>query len=135
MLGLDPDTEKTNLEKERGTVFDPNAPKTGPLPNNGASGVGEPNPGGPTRPGIPTSVPNKSTTPAPAQPPRPNIPSNTPPNVPSTPPPSNNKQTSVDSNNFFTKGGDLQKTQLSNSRKKITKIIAHSSKQTKDGEK
>lgn len=35
MLGLDPDTEKRNLERERGTVFDPNAPKTGPLPKEG----------------------------------------------------------------------------------------------------
>lgn len=34
MLNLDPETEKRNLEAERGTVFDPNAPKTGPI-NNG----------------------------------------------------------------------------------------------------
>jgi hypothetical protein len=35
MLSLDPETEKRNLEKERGTVFDENAPSTGPLPNEG----------------------------------------------------------------------------------------------------
>lgn len=35
MLSLDPETEKRNLEKERGTVFDENAPKSGPLPNEG----------------------------------------------------------------------------------------------------
>ena len=35
LLSLDPETEKRNLERERGTVFDPNAPKTGPLPNEG----------------------------------------------------------------------------------------------------
>lgn len=35
MIGLDPEVEKKNLEKERGTVFDPNAPKTGPLPSEG----------------------------------------------------------------------------------------------------
>lgn len=35
MLSLDPETEKHNLERERGTVFDENAPKTGPLPNEG----------------------------------------------------------------------------------------------------
>jgi hypothetical protein len=35
MLGLEPETEKRNLERERGTVFDPNAPESGPLPNEG----------------------------------------------------------------------------------------------------
>ena len=35
LLSLDPETEKRNLERERGTVFDPNAPKTGPLPKDG----------------------------------------------------------------------------------------------------
>ena len=35
MLGLDPEVEKRNLERERGTIFDPNAPKEGPLPNEG----------------------------------------------------------------------------------------------------
>ena len=35
MLGLDPEVEKKNLERERGTVFDENAPKEGPLPNEG----------------------------------------------------------------------------------------------------
>ena len=33
LLNLDPETEMKNLLKERGTVFDLNAPKTGPLPN------------------------------------------------------------------------------------------------------
>ena len=32
IIGLNPEVEKTNLEQERGTVFDPDAPKTGPLP-------------------------------------------------------------------------------------------------------
>ena len=31
-IGLDPAIEKQRLEEERGTVFDPDAPKTGPLP-------------------------------------------------------------------------------------------------------
>jgi hypothetical protein len=35
MLGLDPEVEKKNLERERGSVFDENAPKEGPLPNEG----------------------------------------------------------------------------------------------------
>lgn len=35
MLNIDPEIEKSNLEKERGTVFDPNAPATGPLPTQG----------------------------------------------------------------------------------------------------
>ena len=35
MIGLDPEIEKRNLERERGTIFDPNAPKEGPLPNEG----------------------------------------------------------------------------------------------------
>ena len=41
LLNLDPETEKKNLEKERGTVFDLNAPKVGPLPNTLPSGGGE----------------------------------------------------------------------------------------------
>lgn len=32
IIGLNPEVEKQNLENERGTVFDPDAPKTGPLP-------------------------------------------------------------------------------------------------------
>ena len=32
IIGLNPAVEKKNLENERGTVFDPDAPKTGPLP-------------------------------------------------------------------------------------------------------
>jgi len=41
LLSLDPETEKRNLEKERGTVFDENRPKTGPLPNEGKPIVNE----------------------------------------------------------------------------------------------
>lgn len=37
MLSLDPETEKRNLERERGTVFDQMSPKTGPLPVAGES--------------------------------------------------------------------------------------------------
>jgi hypothetical protein len=47
MIGLDPEVEKKNLEKERGTVFDPNAPKTGPLPSEGGP-LGTAPGGGPT---------------------------------------------------------------------------------------
>ena len=41
LLSLDPETEKRNLERERGSVFDENAPKTGPLPNEGKPIVNE----------------------------------------------------------------------------------------------
>ena len=41
LLNLDPDTEKKNLEKERGSVFDLNAPKVGPLPNTLPTGDGD----------------------------------------------------------------------------------------------
>ena len=71
IIGLDPETEKKNLEKERGTVFDPNAPKTGPLPGNGNSpaqnGDRPGNPGVPTRPGA--QPPNPMTGPTPVAPP------------------------------------------------------------------
>ena len=71
IIGLDPETEKKNLEKERGTVFDPNAPKTGPLPGNGNSpaqnGDRPGNPGVPTRPGA--QPPNPITGPTPVAPP------------------------------------------------------------------
>ena len=62
---------KKNLEKERGTVFDPNAPKTGPLPGNEKSpslnGDKPGNPGVPTRPGA--QPPNPITGPTPVAPP------------------------------------------------------------------
>jgi hypothetical protein len=41
-IGLDPETEKKNLESERGSVFDPNAPKTGPLPSEGPGNIPAP---------------------------------------------------------------------------------------------
>ena len=71
LLNLDPETEKKNLEKERGTVFDLNAPKVGPLPNTnspinndeneGPEGPGssEEKPEGPN----PPESPNKPTEP------------------------------------------------------------------------
>jgi len=86
MIGLDPEVEKKNLEKERGTVFDPNAPKTGPLPSEGGplrtapppSGA----PGGPPtpssdegndedtgdKPKVPTPPPGGKPTPSPEGP-------------------------------------------------------------------
>jgi hypothetical protein len=128
MLGLDPDTEKKNLEKERGTVFDPNAPKTGPLPN--AGGVGDPNPGVmPGKPNMPGSgggggLPGKPGTPLPSQPPSP---SNGPViNNPTT------KQTGLNTDDFFTKSGDSQEKENT---RRVTKIIHSSSPtQNKDGE-
>lgn len=52
MLNLDPETERKNLEKERGTVFDSNAPKVGPAGGAPAGGGGTtPNPTG--TPGAP----------------------------------------------------------------------------------
>lgn len=38
IIGLDSEMEKKNLEKERGTVLDPDAPKNGPLPGGGDAG-------------------------------------------------------------------------------------------------
>lgn len=38
IIGLDSEMEKKNLEKERGTVLDPDAPKNGPLPGDGDAG-------------------------------------------------------------------------------------------------
>ena len=125
MLGLDPDTEKKNLEVERGTVFDPNAPKTGPLPNasnnNGGSSVqqnGEPS----------SKKPNEPTVPV--QPEKPNAPA-TP--APPTPSDSGNvKQTSLDENNFFIKSEGLQEKVEP---RKITKIMrSNLPSQNKDGE-
>lgn len=136
MLGLDPDIEKKNLENERGTVFDPNAPKTGPLPNSG--GVGEPNPGTLPRsmPGAPASPTSKSDNDKsdsedkkPANPP-------TPSNGPVAPNPSGGdvpkppiKETSLQVDDFFSKSGDSQEKQKT---RKITKVL---SKQHKDGER
>lgn len=135
MLGLDPETEKKNLERERGTVFDPNAPKTGPLPNAGS--VGEPNPGvvtnKPNVPGMPQNAPGKPEVPtSPVQPPKPTSgPVVDSPELP-PPPPNSVKQTSVNVDDFFTKSGDSQK---QDKPRKITKVIHSSSqKQNKDGE-
>ena len=70
MLNLDPETEKRNLERERGSVFDTNAPKTGPLPNQGGNLGTVPSPSvGRTQspegmPSTPTTVgPTKAPTP------------------------------------------------------------------------
>lgn len=54
MLKLDPETERKNLEGERGTVFDSNAPKVpgGSAPGGAPAGGGAPHP--PTSPGTPT---------------------------------------------------------------------------------
>ena len=38
ILGLDPEVEKKTLEKERGTVLDPNAPKQGDIPGGAGPG-------------------------------------------------------------------------------------------------
>lgn len=124
MLGLDPETEKTNLEKERGTVFDPNAPKTGPLPGNSGSGDANGN--------MPKSNPTKDVKKdTPASPPKPN--SEKPPISPKNPPapaasptppvpPSTEKTTNLKTNDFFEKSGDSIIDNL-NSRK-IMKIIS-----------
>lgn len=89
MLNLDPETEKKNLETERGTVFDPNAPKTGALspmgtlpggaggPGGPPPAPGAPSPGGPASPGGPGTPPG-----VPGPPARPAVPGpggNTPP--------------------------------------------------------
>lgn len=65
LLNLDPESEKKNLEAERGTVFDPNAPKTGPL-----NGVGPTTPGGapPTPGGAPSPAGPRPGTPGPSGP-------------------------------------------------------------------
>ena len=91
ILGLDPETEKANLERERGTVFDPNAPKTGPLP--GASG----NPAAPT-----SGTPGGSSTPGVVNRPAPSS-SNTSPSGATLPtqPPTGKSEASLDDNHFF----------------------------------
>lgn len=144
MIGLDPETEKSNLEKERGTVFDPNAPKTGPLPGSGG-GLGEPNPGvAPSKPGSPLPSPNKAPGNAPSNPPKPSGgPMNSPaspssggpkPDNPTPPPSGTPKTTSVHLNDFFIKGEDSKKSEM-NSRK-ITKVIRSDSlQQNKIGDK
>ena len=109
MLGLDPETEKKNLEKERGTVFDPNAPKTGPLPNSGS--VGEPNNGVPSRKQTPSKPDTDEKAPTP--PPSPN-------NGPVVDSPGNVKETSLDVDDFFTLSGDSQNTEKN---RKITKVV------------
>lgn len=62
MLKLDPETEKKNLEAERGTVFDSNAPK---VPGPGAPGGAPNTPHPPGPPGAPggNHAPNHPPTP------------------------------------------------------------------------
>ena len=56
IIGLDPETERKNLTKERGTVFDPNAPKTGPELNSlSSSPIAPPPAAAPARPADDTS--------------------------------------------------------------------------------
>lgn len=111
MLNLDPEVEKKNLEKERGTVFDPNAPKTGPLPSQGG-GLGT-IPGGAPPIKNPETMPERedSEEPTPKQPSPPaggkgkanpsdfGFPAGNGP-APST------KETSRDINDFFVKSGE-----------------------------
>jgi hypothetical protein len=67
ILNLDPDTERKNLEMERGGVFDPNAPKV-PIPGPGGPGGGSmpnsPTPGG----GSPSSSTPAKPSPPPTEP-------------------------------------------------------------------
>ncbi|MFW6015681.1 MAG: phage portal protein family protein, partial [bacterium] len=92
MLNLDPETEKENLERERGTVFDPNAPKEGPLPNSGGP-LGTTPGGAPSKPG---GSPGKSD-------------SDSEPSKPSSPPPGPpSKETSKNVKDFFVEGGKEQ---------------------------
>lgn len=98
MIGLDPEVEKKNLEKERGTVFDPNAPKTGPLPSEGGP-LGTAPGGGPTggtpKPPMPggedeegsESGEGKPKVPTPPPGGKPNTPPETPVQKGPTPPP------------------------------------------------
>jgi hypothetical protein len=135
MLGLDPEIEKKNLETERGTVFDPNAPKTGPLPNTGelpsggnGGGAKPPMPGGgPGKPGTTPPAgggsPATPATPTPAQPPKPPT-DNSP--APST------KETSLNVDDFFTKSGDS--VEQVNPRKVTRVIHSNSQKPNKVGE-
>jgi hypothetical protein len=118
MLNLDPETERRNLEKERGTVFDPNAPKTGPLPNEGGSlGTtpgGSPSPAAPPghddegpsapRPSVPTPPPGGKGGPAgPTPPPATKAPGKANPGDFGFP-----KQTSLQ--DFFVKNGEVEET-------------------------
>ena len=71
ILNLDPETERKNLEMERGSVFDPNAPKV-PMPPGGGPGGGAPPmpppPGGPPKaPGDSSSTPPKPPPPPPPE--------------------------------------------------------------------
>ena len=128
MLSLDPETERRNLEKERGTVFDPNAPKTGPLPSEGGA-LGTTPGGSPATPGMSTSPPSRDEDDEEETTTRPNIPTPPPggkggPNRP-TPPPAVRvpggppgranpgdfgfpKHTNVQ--NFFVKNGETEET-------------------------
>lgn len=67
MLKLDPETERQNLEKERGSVFDSNAPKVpggAPAPGGAPRPPGSETPGnpgdGPAKPGEPGKAPGKA---------------------------------------------------------------------------
>lgn len=86
IVGLDAETEKKNLETERGTVFDPNAPKTGPLPNPaGAHGTAAPTPGNaPPSAGADNAPAPSTAPPGPKSPPTP--PSATKPGAPAPAP-------------------------------------------------
>lgn len=136
MLGLDATTEKNNLEVERGTVFDPNAPKTGPLPNSGSGGDvpggggGSPLPGKSPlpNPGGPSSGPGGAPSSPGGGPPIKNEAPDTP--LPSSPP-APKKETSLDVDDFFSKSGDSQKAQKN---RKITRVIQPTLTPPSDGE-
>lgn len=121
LLNLDPEIEKKNLEKERGTVFDPNAPKTGPLPSEGGSLGTSPSNGAPHLPGNSKEEGDSSSPKPPSPPPggkadpkdfgfpdnAPSGPNSNGPskNAPSTP---NKKETSLNTRDFFVKDGEIE---------------------------
>lgn len=119
IIGLDPNTEKKQLEEERGTVFDPNAPKTGPLPNSGT--VGEPTGkgGGPLPAGPKQDNKNAPTPPTPPPSPTPNN---------ESPEPEKKTETSLELDDFFTLSGDSQN-KVEN--RMVTKIVSSNIPQQK----
>ena len=96
------EVEKKNLEAERGTVFDPNAPKTGPLQNEGRP-LGTKTDDQPQRP-TPNSGDNAPTPPSAPPGGKPNPTENANPEDFGFP-----KQTELETDDFFVQGKEEKK--------------------------
>ena len=118
ILNLDPETEKKNLEIERGSVFDPNAPKSPPpSPVAGPGSSSAPSGSMPTPPNKPPAAPNPKDVPeipkgVQSKEPEQKEPEQKETEAPKSSPSSDDTKGASVSKDFLTKNGDQKETSM-----------------------